>query len=1023
MKRLLIFSFIILTAISCLARMRTPLYRAFSPTKSISFILEDLQLDNGQQQLFYRITSQGETVVQRSKLGLQMDGILYGQNVSKPKVLKKIIDESYSLKSGKQLQTRNHCMEYRLSFKDKTKRPFQLVVRVYDTGVAFRYVFPDIDNTSHTIQKELTEFSLPQGKAWIHPYDWNDRKKPSYEQFCQNGIQIGTKSPYEQGWAFPMLFETNSRWAMVTEACLDGTYPATHIDNNGENGAYRIRFPEIEEPIIPDAPEPQSSLPWKTPWRVIIIGSDLNTIFTSQIVSHLNPPSEITDTDWIKPGKATWSWWYSGATVRQYKEQLKYVDFCREMGWSYSLIDAGWQQMDGEGVEGVVKYAKEKGVGIWLWYHSGAGRENAPMSVDSLRRKEFKRISELGVKGVKVDFFDTDKQRIITLYPAILKDAADFHLMVDFHGATLPRGWERTWPNLMTTEAIKGAESLGRQTVCDRMAEHNATVVFTRNVVGSMDYTPVTFSNKIRQGVEAFRRTSMAHQLALSVAFESGFLCFADRAEGYQALPQVPKDFLKEVPVAWDESRLLAGYPSDYAVIARRKGEVWYIGAINGKNEARELRFSLPDSCIGKTIHWITDGKDINTFDEKDQYYQGGEVVISVLGNGGFVGKISFPNKASSYPERFIHLNPRGSIKNSFRKFERGGDARVAFLGGSITEMKGWHNMMMDYLSQRFPQSKFHFIEAGIPSMGSTPHAFRLVHDVLSKGKVDLLFFEAAVNDEGNGFTPLEQIRGVEGVVRHILETDPETDIILNHFIHSYSEERTLCGQQPDVIFNHERVANHYAIPSINLAQEISERILDGQFTWKDFGGVHPAPLGHDCYVSSMIRLLEMMWSEGKQMDIIQPHQIPTTQLDEYSYSKGDFLDIHRARLGEGWSIVDSWRPHDGASTRKGFVDVPMLETVKAGAQLTLDFEGRAIGICCVAGPSAGTLEYSVDGSPFKSLDTFTHWSTNLYIPWVYMFETELRIGPHRLVVRMSPQHNERSKGTACQIRDFVVNK
>ena len=296
--------------------------------------------------------------------------------------------------------------------------------------------------------------------------------------------------------------------------------------------------------------------------------------------------------------------------------------------------------MDGEGVEGVVKYAKEKGVGIWLWYHSGAGRENAPMSVDSLRRKEFERISKLGVKGVKVDFFDTDKQRIIALYPAILKDAADYHLMVDFHGATLPRGWERTWPNLMTTEAIKGAESLGRQTVCDRMAEHNATVVFTRNVVGSMDYTPVTFSNKIRQGVEAFRRTSIAHQLALSVAFESGFHCFADRAEGYQALPQGPKDFLKEVPVAWDESRLLAGYPSDYAVIARRKGDVWYIGGINGKNETRDLRFTLPDSCIGKTIHWIMDGKDINTFEEREQYYNGGEVMIHVLGNGGFAGRI-----------------------------------------------------------------------------------------------------------------------------------------------------------------------------------------------------------------------------------------------------------------------------------------------------------------------------------------------------------------------------------------------
>ena len=293
-----------------------------------------------------------------------MDGVVYGQKVPQPEVQKRVVDETYTLKSGKQLLTRNYCNEYTLTFKDKTKRTFQLIVRVYNTGVAFRYAFPETDKKSHIIQKELTEFALPQGKAWIHPYDWNSRKKPSYEQFSQNGIPVGTVSPYEQGWAFPMLFETTAGWTMVTEACLDGTYPATHIDNSGSQGAYRIRFPEQEEPIIPDDPRPRHQHPWKTPWRVVIIGSDLNTIFTSQLVEHLNPPTMIQDTDWIKPGKATWSWWYSGATVRKYEEQLRYVDFCHEMGWDYSLIDAGWPQMDGEGMEGVVRYANQKGVGI-----------------------------------------------------------------------------------------------------------------------------------------------------------------------------------------------------------------------------------------------------------------------------------------------------------------------------------------------------------------------------------------------------------------------------------------------------------------------------------------------------------------------------------------------------------------------------------------------------------------------------------------------------------------------------------
>ena len=972
--------------------------------------------------LQYCVTMGGKTVVAPSQLGLVMDGVVYGQKVPQLEVQKRVIDETYMLKSGKQLLTRNYCNEYTLTFKDKTKRTFQLIVRVYNTGVAFRYAFPETDKKFHVIQKEMTEFALPQGKAWIHPYDWNSRKKPSYEQFSQNGIPVGTASPYEQGWAFPMLFETSAGWTMVTEACLDGTYPATHIDNSGSQGAYRIRFPEQEEPIIPDDPRPRHQLPWKTPWRVVIIGSDLNTIFTSQLVEHLNPPTMIQDADWIKPGKATWSWWYSGATVRKYEEQLRYVDFCHEMGWDYSLIDAGWPQMDGEGMEGVVRYANQKGVGIWLWYHSGAGRDDGVMSSDVERPKEFKRISELGVKGVKVDFFDTDKQRVIALYPAILKDAATYHLMVDFHGATLPRGWERTWPNLMTTEAIKGAESLGRQTVCDRMAEHNATVVFTRNVVGSMDYTPVTFSNKIRQGVEAFRKTSVAHQLALSVVFESGFHCFADRAEAYQSLPEGPKNYLKKVPTAWDESCLLAGYPSDYAVVARRKGDTWYIGGINGKDVQREVRFTLPENCRGKVVRWIMDGSDIHSFKEEPMLYDGGEVSIPVLGNGGFAASVEVESLAHpSDLEKYLH--PRGTLKNSYLKFMRGGEARIAFLGGSITEMKGWHNLLMDYFTKRFPQTKFHFIEAGIPSMGSTPHAFRLVNDVLSKGKTDLLFFEAAANDETNGFSPIEQIRGVEGVVRHVMNNDPETDIIISHFINEYSPERTLQGQQPDAVYNHERVANHYAIPSMNLAQEISERIMGGQFTWKEFGGVHPAPLGHAYYAASMIQLMEKMWSEVSDSEVVRPHQIPAEQLDEFSYTNGEFVNIGQAHLKKGWKIVPSWHPQDEAKKRKGFVDVPMLEATTAGSRFTLDFEGRAVGICCVAGPSAGILEYSVDGSPYKKLNLFTRWSRGLYIPWVYMFETELAPGKHHLVVRMTSQHHEQSKGTACQIRNFVINR
>ena len=480
-----------------------------------------------------------------------------------------------------------------------------------------------------------------------HPYDWNERHKPSYEQYCRNEIDIRSECGHGRGWAFPMLFNTNGVWMMITEAHLDGTYPATHIDNAGTDKAYKIRFPEIEEPIIPDAVEPVSELPWFTPWRVIIVGDNLNTIFQTQMVSHLNPASVVEDESWIKAGRASWSWWSNGGTPRDYKAQLKYVDLSAGMGWEYMLIDAGWQRMGNGGtMEDVVKYAQQKGVGVWLWYHSGAGRDNDSLPAHRLmsdpeqRRAEMKRISEIGVKGIKVDFFDTDKQRIIQLYPALLKDAADNHLLVDLHGATLPRGFERTYPNMLTTEAIRGAETLGRQERCDQAAQHNATVPFTRNVVGSMDYTPVTFSDKVRQGVPAIRKTTMGHQLALAVVFESGFQCLADKAESYLSLPEQPKQFLKDVPAAWDESCLLAGYPGDYAVVARRAGDVWYIGGISGKEEEREIEFTLPAGCTGRSFTMITDGGDKDSFGYMPVENTDGTVKVKVLPNGGFAGII-----------------------------------------------------------------------------------------------------------------------------------------------------------------------------------------------------------------------------------------------------------------------------------------------------------------------------------------------------------------------------------------------
>lgn len=373
--------------------------------------------------------------------------------------------------------------------------------------------------------------------------------------------------------------------------------------------------------------------------------------------------------------------------------------------------------------------------------------------------------------------------------------------------------------------------------------------------------------------------------------------------------------------------------------------------------------------------------------------------------------------------EKHQHYTTRGSLQNSLAKFEKERKGCVAFLGGSITEMNGWRNRVKEQLKQRFPYTTFQFIEAGIGSTGSTPGAFRLQNDILSKGTPDLLFVEAAVNDHTNGFSPVEQVRGMEGEVRHALLSNPKMDIIMQHFIYDPFIPIIAGGRIPDVVLNHERVANHYLIPSINLTQEIAERMQNGEFTWEQFGGTHPLPFGHKFYAAAIDHLFDSMWKGVSPDGPVQAHAIPEQPLDTYSYYNGDFININEANLGKGWKRVDVWHPDDKAEKRGGFVDVPMIEAKKPGDKLTLDFKGKAIGIFCVSGPQAGILEYSVDGAPFKELDTYTEWSGGLYIPWVYMLETELNDTNHKLVLRISKKKNDKSEGTECQIRNFVVNE
>ena len=377
-------------------------------------------------------------------------------------------------------------------------------------------------------------------------------------------------------------------------------------------------------------------------------------------------------------------------------------------------------------------------------------------------------------------------------------------------------------------------------------------------------------------------------------------------------------------------------------------------------------------------------------------------------------------------------ITQRGGLPHVATRLSGGMPVTVAFLGGSITYNHGWRDKIMGWLRDRYPTTAFHFIAAGIPSLGSPAHAFRLQQDVLDSGRVDWLFIEAAVNDRGNGVDSLTQLRSLEGIVRHALNSNPQMDIVLMSFADELKTADYRSGIVPVEVRNHEAVAAHYGLPSIDLAREVRERIDHKEFTWAgDFKDLHPSPFGQELYFATMRTLLETcLGRPGTTVDGAPATGLsaPTATslpapLDGYSFGNGGYVSPTGVAAPAGWTIDPDWKPADGAATRPGFVDVPVLETTQPGAVLTFSFAGNAVGIAVTAGPDAGIIGYSVDGGAERRLDLFTPWSGGLHLPWYCVLGQGLKKGRHVLRLWVSEQKNTNSKGTACRIVHFLVNQ
>lgn len=373
-------------------------------------------------------------------------------------------------------------------------------------------------------------------------------------------------------------------------------------------------------------------------------------------------------------------------------------------------------------------------------------------------------------------------------------------------------------------------------------------------------------------------------------------------------------------------------------------------------------------------------------------------------------------------PKGHEYFELRDGLANCRHKFEREKAGRIVFLGGSITAASGWREQVMRYFQERFPQTQFDFSSAGVSSLGSVPHAFRLERDVLSRGPVDLLFVEAAVNDTTNTSDPAHMLRGMEGIVRHMRLANPLTDIVHLHFVMPEHSADYQKGSVPASIAQHEKVAAAYGNVTLNLSWEVTERMQAGEFTWEgDFKNLHPAPFGHKLYANSIVRMANAAFA-APQSETARPHSLPATPLDSRSYFRGRLGDISTARIVKGCTLEPAWKPTDGKGTRAGFVNVPALVGTTAGQEFEFEFDGTGVGLFITSGPDAGHIEFSIDGSPYRTVETFTQWSSSLHLPWAVILDDGLSAGQHVVKVRIGDGHDARGTGTALRVFHLLLN-
>ena len=606
--------------------------------------------DNGQAQ--YSVKYDDKTILEKSPLGFITNEGDFTKSLKLIEHNKENIDKKYSQDRIKKSEIHYTANMLTCTFENQENKQFSIVFQVSNNDIAFRYELSQWgERRACVIEKEITGFDFPEYtttflSSMMSPMGAFARTSPSYESGYTNNEPVGKSRPGSQGYVFPGLFRIgDDGWALISETGVNSQYVASHLSASDSDGLYTVEFPNERQNNGFGSTGAQVTLPGITPWRTITVGSTLKPIVETTIPFDVVEPLYEASQPY-KLGRSTWSWIVWQDPSMNWDDQVAYIDLAAELNFEYILIDALWDKNIGyEKMEELIAYANSKNVDVFLWYNSNGAFNDAPqsprdkMNTSIARKKEMKWLRDVGVKGLKVDFFGGDKQETMRFYEDLLSDGNDYGLMMVFHGCTLPRGWERMYPNFVGSEAVIASEMLiFSQDVREKEAFHATLHPFIRNTVGSMEFGGVFLNKYLNKGNSQGQKrlTTDVFQIATATLFQSPMQMFALTPNNLTDSKDILIDYMKDVPTTWDETVYIDGFPGKYAVIARRNGQNWYISGVNALTDPIKLKLQLP-MVAGKSGSLYYDNDQSEAQYTNKKINSDGSIEVTMQPNGGFV--------------------------------------------------------------------------------------------------------------------------------------------------------------------------------------------------------------------------------------------------------------------------------------------------------------------------------------------------------------------------------------------------